>query len=136
MATKTLVHSLWNSGRQQPESGIEEIGECVTAIRNKFEHSDPAVTPDPIAFIYVFAFVLERLTPEAMIRKHRESICEVMGEFAGICIDLDAPSWSYSHKECAEWTSIYLCWCDLEDEQNLCPKLRALIETWNPGWPY
>lgn len=134
MATRILIHSLWDPNLPQRESDIKQITDFVATIRNDAGYSDPIVTPDPIAFIYVFAKVLQEF--KTAVCHHRESVLEVMGELAEILTDLDASSWSHSRKECAEWACRHLYWCGFEDEQNLCRKLRSLIDTWEQSWKW
>ena len=99
-------------------------------IRANADSSDPVRSPDPIAFISVFAEVLYGLVPEAVVQRRKDEIYEVMGELAGIMKEEDGSSWPSSKKTCVE----NACWCfqilGLADS-NLRPKLKRLGDTWN-----
>ena len=121
-ATKSLIHSIWN--QPQAESDDRKIGECVKAIRDNADSSDPVRSRDPIAFIYVFAIVLQRLVPWDVVLRHEDEIYEVMGELAGIVVEEDALSWTYSRTSCLiDAYSLALV------DPNLKPKLERLVRT-------
>ena len=132
-ATKSLIHSIWD--QPQDESDDRKIEECVEAIRANADDSDPVRSPDPIAFIYVFAIVLDVLVPEDVIRRCRGEIYEVMGELAEIVVEGDELSWAHSHKQCVEYMCLCLHFSRLADTK-LRPKLEELVYTWNPEWRY
>ncbi|KAK7688638.1 hypothetical protein QCA50_008176 [Cerrena zonata] len=131
-ATRTLIHSLWN--HPQPDSDIEKIVDCVTEIQRNTKGSDFEIPLDPVVLTYVFAIVLEGLTPEAVIRKHSRGIFKVMRELAELLTRVDGSAWTYSRRECVEWACVYLQRSKLSDEY-LRPRLSDLIRTWNPDWP-
>ena len=134
IATKSLIHSIWD--QPQAESDDSKIGECVEAIQANADSSDPVRSPDPIAFIYVFAIVLDWLVPEDVVWRHKDEIYEVMGELSEIVIrEDDVSSWRYSREECVERASrhfwkLNLRYCDL------IPKLMKLIHIWNDRWTF
>ena len=111
------------------------IGQCVEAIRANADESDPVRSPDPIAFIYVFALVLWGLMPWDVVRRREDEIYEMMGELAGIFKEEDGSFWTHSHKECVEWTCRHFFGLSLVDKK-LRPRLTNLVRTWNPGWRY
>ena len=92
-------------------------------IRANADSSDPVRSPDPIAFIYVFATVLDDLVPRDVVRRRKDDIYKVMGELAGIIKEEDRSSWSTSRKECVEWASRHLSWIGL-GYHDLVNKLR------------
>ena len=130
-ATKFLIQSIWN--QPQYELDDRKIGQCVEAIRANADESDPVFSPDPIAFIYVFARVLWGLVPEDVVRRRKDEIYEVMGELAGIVVEEDDSSWLYSRKECVEWASRHFWRVDLE-YHDLVPKLVEIVHTWDPEY--
>ena len=105
------------------------------AIRANADESDPVRSPDPIAFIYVFAEVLWGLVPRDVVRRRRGEIYEVMGELAGIAVEEDTSSWPHSRKEYLEFACFHFHRTDLADAK-LRPMLTKLVRTWNPGWIY
>ena len=125
-ATKSLIHSIWN--QPQDESDDRKIGECVEAIRANADESDPVRSPDPIAFIYVFARVLIGLVPLDVVRRRKDEIYEVMGELAGIVMEEDTSSWPCSRKECLEYACTHFLVTDLEDTK-LIHELTKLVRT-------
>ena len=125
-ATKFLVHSLWD--RTQADLGGRNIGECVKAIRGNADLADPIRSPDPVAFIYIVAWLMHDLVPEDVIRRHEDDISEAMGGLVQIITDLDGSAWSHSRRECVGW--IYHCLQSLHLEHgHLASKLRALGHT-------
>ena len=132
-ATKFLIHSIWD--QPQYESDDRKIAECVNAIRDNADESDPVCSPDPIAFVYVFAIVLWALVPEDVVRAREGEIYEVMGELAEIVVEGDELSWAHSHKQCVEYMCLCLHFSRLVDTK-LRPKLEELVYTWNPEWRY
>ena len=104
-------------------------------IRANADESDPVHSPDPIAFIYVFATVLDDLVPFDVVRRRKDDIYEVMGELAGIFKEEDGSSWTHSRKECVEWTCRHFFGLSLVDKK-LRPRLTKLVRTWSPGWIY
>ena len=130
-ATKSLIHSIWN----QPQDGLDDrkTRECVEAIQDNADSSDPVRSPDPIAFVYVFALVLWGLVPEDVARRHKEVIYEVMGELAGIVEEEDGSSWKHSRKKCVGNMCLFFHYSDLADTK-LRPKLTQLVHTWDPEW--
>ena len=98
------------------------------AIRANADESDPVHSPDPIAFIYVFARVLWGLVPEDVVERRKDEIYEVMDELAGIVVELDGSSWSRSHSECVGWSYLFIQGLDLE-HGHLDSRLRALGRT-------
>ena len=121
-ATKSLIHSIWNPPLDESDSTY--IRECVKLIRANADESDPVCSPDPIAFIYVFAIVLIALVPLDAVRRCEDEIYEVMGEMAGIAVEEDASSWTGSRKECLK-SAYYSALMD----PNLEPKLKRLVCT-------
>ena len=122
-ATKFLIHSIWD--QPQYESDDRKIAECVNAIRDNADESDPVRSPDPIAFIYVFAEVLGGLVPKDVVRRRKDEIYEVMGELAGIIVKFDGSSWSQSRSECVRSTYRFIPILDLQ-HGHLGSKLRAV----------
>ena len=119
----------------QDELNDRKIRECVEAIRANADSSDPVSSPDPIAFVYVFAVVLAGLVPRDVVRRRKDEIYEVMDELAGIVVEEDASSWTDSRKKCVEWTCRHFYSLDLVDTK-LKPKLTNLVRTWDPEWPF
>ena len=105
------------------------------AIRANADVSDPVRSPDPIAFIHVFAYVLRALVPSDVVRRHENEIYEVMGELAGIVGEEDASSWLRSRKQCLQYACIHFENVSLADTR-LRPKLTKLVRTWEPQWPF
>ena len=128
-ATQSLIHSIWNP--PQDESDDRKIGECVKAIRANADSSDPVRSPDPIAFISVFAIVLDWLVPRDVVQGCKGEIYEVMGELAGIVVEEDGSSWPYPRTKCVEWVCRHFRSLDIED-RDLVPKLMKLVHTWDP----
>ena len=104
-------------------------------IQANADESDPVRSPEPIAFISVFAAVLYGLVPKDVVQRCEDEICEVMGELAGIFKEEDGSSWTYSRKECVEWTCCRFFGLSLVDKK-LRPRLTNLVRTWNPKWRY
>ena len=129
-ATRLLIHSIWD--QPQHESDDRTIGEYVKAIRTNADKSDPVRSPDPIAFINVFARVLRCLVPLGVVLSRKDEIYEVMGELSGIIEEEDGswPSWPYSRKRCVEYTYAHFQRMALDD-LNLGAKLKMLVDTWN-----
>ena len=127
-ATKSLLHFIWN----QPQDGSDgnKLRECVEGIRANADESDPVRSPDPFAFISVFARVLYGIVPFDIVQRRKGEIYEVMGELEGIVREADGSSWSFSRKRCVEFTRI-----DFDDsvlsDPKLIPTLTKLAETWN-----
>ena len=101
------------------------------AIRANADSSDPVCSPDPIAFIYVFAEVLRGLVPWDVVRRHEDEIYEVMCELAGIFKEEDGSSWTYSRKECLEYACLRFRLTALADTK-LIPELTKLVRTSKP----
>ena len=104
-------------------------------IRANADSSDPVFSPDPIAFIYVFARVLWGLVPEDVVRRREDEICGVIGKLAEIVTEVIGSSWSRSRQLCAE-----CAYDDLQDlyltDGNLGSKLRIIGRTWPTiRWP-
>ena len=131
VATQSLIHSIWN--QPQDESDDRKIGECVEAIWANADSSDPVHSPDPIAFIYVFAIVLAGLVPRDVVWRRRDEIYEVMGELAGIAEAEDGSSWPNSRKGCLKAAYLQFDWSTLADTK-LRPMLTTLVHTWDPEW--
>ena len=74
--------------------------EYVQAIRDKADESNSIRSPDPVAFISVFATVLCHLVPMDAVERHKDDIHEVMGEMVGIIKDVDAQPWAVSRMKC------------------------------------
>ena len=127
-ATNFLIRSIWY--QPQYESDVGRIREYVIykAIRVNADQSDPVRSPDPIAFMNVFARVLRCLVPLDVVLNHKDEIYEVMGELSRIIGD--GLSWSYSHKQCVEYTYSHFQRMALDD-LNLGPKLRMPANTWS-----
>ena len=106
-------------------SDDRKIGECVEAIRANADSSDPVRSPDPIAFIYVFAEVLIGLVPRDVVRRREDEIYEVMDELAGIVVKFDGSSWSQSRSLCVWLMYRFIQTLDLQ-HGHLGSKLRAL----------
>ena len=75
--------------------------------------------------------MLHRLVPEDVARRRKDEIYEVMGELAIIVEEEDGSSWSYSRKDCVEYTCIYFDNLALA-EPKLKPTLTKLVHTWRP----
>ena len=95
------------------------------AIRANADESDPVRSPDPIAFVYVFAIVLNCIVPRDVVRRREVEIYEVMGELAGIIVNFDGSSWSQSRSKCVWLTYCFIQILDLQ-HGHLGSKLRAL----------
>ena len=104
-------------------------------IRANADESDPVRSPDPIAFIYVFALVVDDLVPRNVVQRREDEIYEVMGELAGIVEEEDGSSWPDSRKSCVKLACIHFHGPALADTE-LRPKLTQLVHTWGPGWPF
>ena len=100
-------------------------------IRANADESDPVRSRDPIAFIYVFAYVLWGLVPEDVVQRRKDEIYEVMGELAGIVEEEDASPWSNSRKRCIIDACESFEVLALVDSK-LRPKLTQLVRTWDP----
>ena len=124
-ATRSLIRSIWDQSRDSSDNGEIEIDEHVKAIRANADGSDPVHSPDPIAFIYVFATVLQDLVPLNVVEKRKDDIYRVMDKLAEIITELDGSPWPYSRRKCVEHTYVALRNMSLMDE-NLGPKLRHL----------
>ena len=96
-------------------------------IRANADESDPVRSPDPIAFIYVFAIVLWRLVPRDVVQRREDEIYEVMSELAGIIGAEDVSSWKHSRKKCLKSAYNFA----LRD-QNLKTRLKTLVLTLGP----
>ena len=75
------------------------------------------------------------LVPGDVIQRRRDAIYEVMGELAGIVVEEDGSSWSYSRKESLDYACMRFREVDLEDP-DLRPKLKRLGDTWNSQYWY
>ena len=108
--------------------GDEKIEIIIEAIQARVEESDPVRSPNILAFICVFAMVLRDVLPLDVVQRHRDGICEVMDEFAGIITEFDGSAWPVSHRECVRWA--YRVFKSLELEHvHVSSKLRALGRT-------
>ena len=112
------------------ESDDRKTGNCINAIWANVDESDPVRSPDPIAFVYVFARILDRLVPFDVIQRHRDEIYETMDELAEIITEGDGSLWSYSRQNCVEWAYAHFRSTGLGDSK-LRYKLRSLGATWN-----
>ena len=121
-ATKSLIRSIWDQTQDESDDG--KIREYINAIRASADESDPVRSPDPIAFISVFAEVLTGLVPWDVVRRRKDEIYEATDELAGIIGEEDASSWPYSRKECLKFAYNF----SLVDP-NLRPKLIKLLRT-------
>ena len=130
---KSLIPSIWN--RVQDWQGDQRIKEYVEAIQDHADQSDPVRSPDPVAFIYVFAIVLDQLVPRDVVQGCKGEIYEVMGELARIVVEEDGSSWPFSRKECVERACRHFGRVYLED-RDLVPKLLELVHTWNPEYNF
>ena len=70
------MHCIWK--QRQDGSDDRRIGECIEAIRSNTDASDPIQSPDPIAFIGIFAIVLIRLVPEEVAWRRSDEIYDLM----------------------------------------------------------
>ena len=109
----------------QDLQGDEEIKGWVKKIQYTAKQSDPVRSPDPIAFINVFAIVLINLVPRDVVRRNKDEIHDVMGELAGIIVKFDGSSWSQSRSECVRSTYRFIQILDLQ-HGHLGSKLRAV----------
>ena len=105
------------------------------AIWANADESDPVHSPDPIAFIYIFGIVLERLVPWDVVRRHADEIYEVMGELVGIIEEEDGSSWLHSRKICLTLTCLHFYRSALADTK-LKPTLTMLVRIWDPRWQF
>ena len=96
-------------------------------IRDNDDESDPVCSPDPIAFIYVFAHVLAGLVPRDVVWRHEDEVYEVMAELTGIVREEDGSSWTDSRKKCLRYAYNFAL-----ADPNLEPKLERLLRTWDP----
>ena len=128
IATKSLIHCIWN--QPQDESDDRNIEDCVKAIRANANESDPVCSPDPIAFIYVFAIVLHLQVPLDVVQRNKDKIYDAMGELADIIKEEDGSSWTNSRKGCVLLACFWLQLQDLKDPK-LRPKLNKLRATWD-----
>ena len=71
-------------------------------IRAKANKSDPVRSPDPIAFISVFAAVLHDLVPSDVSQRFLDEIYKVMCELVEIAKGADWPLSTRSRKRCVE----------------------------------
>ena len=99
-ATKSLVHSIWN--QPQDESDDKTVGQCVKAIRDNVDSSDPIHSPDPIALVSVFATMLYGLVPKNIIQRCKEQIYEMICELAGAVKSGPGQLSTWSRKRCVE----------------------------------
>ena len=104
-------------------------------IRGIGDRSDPVLSLDPIAFISVFAIVLDWLVPRHVVYRYRDKIDEVVDELAGIVVEEDGSSWPYSRKECVE-RSCKCFWAMSLDHDDIVHKLIRLVHTWHPQWRF
>ena len=97
---KSLISSI--SNRVQVWQVDNGINECVKAIQDNDHQSDPILSWDPIAFIYVFAIVLDGLMPRDIVGRRQGEIDEVLCELALIITRVDWRLWSASGRKCFE----------------------------------
>ena len=97
---KSLIPSIWN--RVQDWQGHKRIKECIEAIQDNADQSHHTLSRDPIAFIYVFATVLNGLVPRDIIGRRQGEIDEVLSELALIITGVDWRLWSASGRKCFE----------------------------------
>ena len=122
---KSLIPSIWN--RVQDWQGDKRIKECIEAIQDNADQSDPTLSRDPIAFIYVFATVLIWLVPFDVIRRRKDEIYEVMDDLVEIFVEEDGSPWPYSRKECTDRAFSYFLTAMVElSHHNLVNKLTSL----------
>ena len=98
------------------------------AIRSNADESDPVRSPDPIAFIYVFATVLSFLAPLDVAGRRQDEIYKVMDELAGIVGAEDGSSWPYPRRRCVQTTHSVLHAIGFA-EKHLISKLEMLMHT-------
>ena len=84
IAVRSLIHSIWDELRDGSNNG--KIVQCVEAIRHDADNSDPVCSPDPIAFISVFAEVLHGLVSWDVARRHEGEIYKVMDGLARVVV--------------------------------------------------
>ena len=95
---KSLIPSIWN--RVQDWQGHKRIKECVEAIQDHADQSDPILSRDPIAFISVFSRVLFGLVPKEVVQRFEDGIYEVVCELAKIARSADRTSAIKSLSRC------------------------------------
>ena len=93
----------------------------MNAIRDN--ESDPVHSPDPIAFIYVFARVLGGLVPSGAVATRKGDIYGVMNELGKIVTHSNTKKQSHSRRECINWICALFSFLHL-DNQN---RNRALV---------
>ena len=71
------------------------------------------------------------LVPLDVVRRRKDEIYEVMGELAGIVVEVDTSSWPHYRKECLEYACFHFHVTDLADTR-LIPELTKLVRTWEP----
>ena len=77
--------------------------------------------------------MLHGLIPLSAVKRRKDEINEVIGKVPWINAAEDMSSWTYSRQRCVVWTWEYLRALGLA-ELNLRPKIRRLIETWDPDY--
>ena len=97
---KSLIPSIWN--RVQDWQGHKRIKECVEAIQDHADQSDPILSRDPIVFISVFATVLFGLVSKEVVQRFEDGIYEVMCELVKIVLSADGQLSTWSRKSCVE----------------------------------
>ena len=97
---KSLIPSIWN--RVQDWQGDKRIKECVEAIQDNADQSDPILSRDPIAFISVFATVLFGLVPKEVVQRFEDGIYDVVYKLVKIILGADGQLSTWSRKRCVE----------------------------------
>ena len=111
-------------------------------IRTNADESDPVRSPDPIAFISVFAAVLYGLVPKDVAQRFEDEICKVVCEFTKITKGADWQSLTGSHKRCVEsislsfWELYLRHGLELPSSIPLCIVFSSLHpKTYSHSWP-
>ena len=121
-----------------------KIREFVRVIRANADESDPVRSPDPIAFISVFAAVLYGLVPKGVAQRFEDEIYKVVCELTEITKGADWQSLTESHKRCVEsidlsfWELYLRHGLELPSSIPLCIVFSLLHpKTYSPlrGWP-
>ena len=129
IAVQSLTHSIWHEPRD--ESDDENIAECVGAIRRDADNSDPVCSPDPIAFMSVFAEILHGIVPRDVARRHEGELYKVMDGLARVVTVAHVSDWPKSRKLRVGWT-LGLFWSMGLKDQKLLPRLAVLQSSLYP----
>ena len=130
IAVRSLIHSIWDELRDGSNNG--KIVQCVEAIRHDADGSDPICSPDPIAFMSVFAEILYGIVPRDVARKHEGELYRVMGGLASVVTVAHVSDWPKSRKLRVGWT-LGLFWSMGLKDQKLLPKLAVLQSSLYPA---